>query len=422
MKRVLIIVHSPRVSTRIEGLVKYLPEFYWQPVILTGVKNKYTDLPARIVETTYRDALGFLRYLLKLDPEKDVKQQIKNRFGITSKKSPVDFFFTLGGEIINYPCPGKNWKPFALKAAREFLQTENIDAVISSSPPVVSHLISSELKTEHNIPWIADFRDLWSQNHNYKYSPLRKAFDKRLELKTLSQVDALTTTSQPWAEQLGALHKGKPVYTITHGFNPADANIPPAKLTTKFTINYTGIIYPGKQDTSKLFAALRDLISSGTICREDIEIRFYGVEDPWLQEETRQYGVSDIVNQLGKVTREVAVQKQRESQLLLLLDWDDPQERGVYTGKIFEYLGSRRPILAIGGARGNIVAKLLDETMAGIHAPTIEDVKNALKELYREYKLKGAVIYKGDEVEINKYSHREMARKFSEILEHQAQG
>ena len=116
------------------------------------------------------------------------------------------------------------------------------------------------------------------------------------------------------------------------------------------------------------------------------------------------------------VPRQLALEKQRESQLLLLLDWDDPQEKGVYTGKIFEYFGARRPILATGGSRDDVVARLLDETQAGMHAPTVEDIKNVLEEIYREYKLKGEVVYKGKESEINKYSHRDMARKFAEIL------
>ncbi|GAH66481.1 unnamed protein product, partial [marine sediment metagenome] len=72
MKKVLIIIHLPRASPRITGLVNYLPEFNWQPIILTGVTSGYTNLPSRIVETPYRDALGFLRYLFKINPEKNV--------------------------------------------------------------------------------------------------------------------------------------------------------------------------------------------------------------------------------------------------------------------------------------------------------------------------------------------------------------
>jgi len=416
VKKVLVIVHLPRASPRIAGLVKYLPEFNWQPLILTGVTNKYTDLPARIIEAPYQNALGSLGHLFKLDEEDgDVRQQVKNRLSITPKKHPLDFFLTLGGEIINYPCPDKNWKPFAVKAGSKLLQEENIDTIISSSPPVTSHLIARELKDRYKIPWLAELRDLWSQNHNYSYSPLRKMLDRRLELKTLAKADALITVSQPWAEKLRMLHQGKTVYMITHGFDMAEVNDPPAKLTAKFTITYTGSIYIGKHDPSKLFAALRDLISDRVIDPDNIEVRFYGTRESWLEKEIKQYGLSNIVKQYGVVPRQAALEKQRESQLLLRLKWEDQQERGAYSGKIFEYLAARRPILATGGS-DDVVSELLNDTKAGICAPTVEDIKNTLKELYAEYKLKGKAAYKGEESKVNKYTNQEMARKLSEIL------
>ena len=117
------------------------------------------------------------------------------------------------------------------------------------------------------------------------------------------------------------------------------------------------------------------------------------------------------------VPAEIAREKQRESQLLLLLDWDDPRERGTYPGKIFEYLAARRPILATGGTEDNVVKRLLDETGAGVHATAVGDIKNKLEEMYREYKAQGKVVLPEKASDINKYSHREMARKFAEILE-----
>lgn len=417
MKNVLLIVHLPRATPRVEGLVRYLHEFDWQPIILTGTTSRYTDLPARIIETPYRDTLGFLGRLFKLDPDKDAGQQIKNHLRIASRKSPLDYLLTFGGAIINYPCSDKNWKPFAIESARELLQKETIEAIISSSAPLISHIIASELKDDYRIPWVADLRDLWSQNHNYSYGPVRRLMDRRLEIKTLSKADAIVTVSEPWAEGLRTLHKENMVYTITHGFNPAEVNIPPAKVTAKFTITYTGVTYSGKQNPLKLFTALRDLISNGTINQNDIEIRFYGSTEGWLDREAEEYGLSSIVKQYGRVSRDLAVGKQRESQVLLLLNWDDPQEQGVYSGKLFEYLGARRPILATGGSKDDVVTELLNETKAGICASTVEDIKNILKELYREYKLKGEIAYSGEEAKINKYSHREMARKFSGILD-----
>lgn len=423
MKRVLVIgfLHP---FTRRGGsfrplpLAKHLPEFGWQPIFITPPLHEKPSTQFRIIETPYRDALGFWKKLLGIKPNEDTRGRLKKRFGITSKKSLMDFILTLGGEIVNYPDSEKGWKPFAIKAGKQLLQQESIDAMISCRP-ITSFLVASELKARYKIPWIVDFTDLWSQNHNYGYSPLRRVLDRRLELKTLSKADALITVSEPWAEELRALHKGKPVYTITHGFDPLEVNDPPAKLTGKFTITYTGTIYTGKQEPSKLFAALRDLISDETIDPREIEVRFYGYKHDWLDEEIEQYGLSNIVKQCGVAPRQIVLEKQMESQLLLLLKWGDPQQRGWHSGKIFEYLATRRPILAIGGS-DDVVSELLAETKAGICAPSVEDIKKALKELYREYKLRGKIAYNGIETKINKYSHREMARKFSEVLDHLA--
>lgn len=421
MKNVLIVGYFwpyRKGSKGVIGLVKYLPEFGWQTIILTAPLYEKPEPQFRVIETPYRDVLSFWKKLLGINLDRDFKEQVKKRFGVASKKtSLIDFMLTRCGEIIDYPDIERGWKPFAIKVGSELLQKENIDGVISIYP-ITSHLIAKELKIRYKIPWLVVLPDLWSQNHDYRYSPLRRALDRRLELKTLANADALVAISEPWAEKLRALHQGKPVYAITLGFDPALVNTPPANLTTKFTITYTGYIYTGKQDPSKLFAALRDLISNGTMNPDEIKVRFYGTKYGWLEKQIEQYGLSSIVKQCGIVSHQLSLQKQRESQLLLLLDWDDKKERGVHTGKIFEYLGARRPILATGGSEVNVVAELLHETKAGIHALTVEDIKNTLRELYQEYKLKGEVAYSGEESKMNKYSHREMARKFSEILDH----
>jgi len=148
----------------------------------------------------------------------------------------------------------------------------------------------------------------------------------------------------------------------------------------------------------------------------DIQVRFYGAEAGWIDKQAEHHGLRDIVKQFGLVPREVALDKQRESQVLLLIKWNDPRERGYYSAKIFEYLAARRPILAIGGF-DDVASELLDETKTGIWGSTAEEVKGILKELYHEYKTAGKVAYKGDETKINKYSQREMARQFAEVLD-----
>jgi hypothetical protein len=426
MKKVLIIGHFwpyREGSGRVLGLAKHLSEFGWQPIILTAPLYETPDPQFRVIQTPCPHFLGFGAELFGLNQRENTGVQLKERLNVPEnsfRKSFLAFFYNVGRAIICYPDLYKRWKPFAVKAGSELLQKEDIDAMISIWP-VTSHLIAKELKNKHKIPWVADFPDLWSQNHNYHYGHIRQFFDRRLELKTVSSADALTTVSQPWVENLKMLHKRKSVYAITPGFDPDTLNMPPADLTAKYTITYTGAIYTGKQDPSKLFAALRDLISDGTMDPNDIEVRFYGHEVKWLASEIEEYGLSAIAKHYGIVPMETAFGKQRESQLLLLLNWDDYRIKGWHSLKIYAYLAAQRPILATGGSGDDVVKELLDETNAGTYAPSVEDIKSILKEMYLEYKLKGKISYKGDLEKINKYSHREMARKFAEILDSQIQ-
>jgi hypothetical protein len=206
------------------------------------------------------------------------------------------------------------------------------------------------------------------------------------------------------------------VHSIPYGFDPAEVNTTLGRLTDKFTITYTGNIYPGKQSPEPLFAALRDLITERSMDAGDIEVRFYGTEAGWIDKQAERYGLTGIVQQFGTVPREIALNKQQESQLLLLLKWNDPKQRGVYSAKIFEYMTARRPVLAVGGFP-DVVDQLLYKTKAGVSGQTSEDIKAMLLRLYQEYKSAGAVSYNSDEAETSKYSRRETAKKFASILD-----
>jgi hypothetical protein len=426
VNKVLIITYHfpPRptvASLRPLGLAKYLPEFGWQAVILTAALPARPDPKFEVVETPRRDSavLGLGRRLFKLDTEQTLMAQtaqLKKKLGIRSERSPLDLLLAAVGEIAAYPDPQKGWRRFAVAAGEDIVRQQDIRAMISISPPPTGHIIARELKRQFGIPWVADFRDLWTQNHYYPYGPLRRKIEKRLELSTLAAADALVATSDPWADHLHSLHKRQPAYGVPNGYDPVEVNSDAIKLTDRFTITYTGNLYPGKQSPEPLFAALRDLIAEGSVDAGDVEVRFYGPQAGWIDKQAQRYGLTNIVRQSGTAPRQIALNKQRESQLLLLLKWNDSQEAGLYTAKIFEYLAARRPVLAVGGFH-DVVDQLLDETRAGVSGQASEEIKALLLPLYQEYRESGAVSYRGDEPEINKYSHREMAKKFASILD-----
>jgi hypothetical protein len=426
VNKVLIITYHfpPRptvASLRPLGLARYLPEFGWDAVILTAALPGRPDPQFEVVETQHRDSavLGWGKRLFKLDPEQSLMAQIaqlKKKLRIRSERSPLDVLLAAIGEVTAYPDPQKGWRRVAVQAGEDILRQQNIKAMISSSSPVTSHIVARRLKDEFKTPWVADFRDLWTQNYYYPYSRLRRMRERKLEVKTISAADALVTVSQPAADDLHSLHKQKPVHSILNGFDPAEINTTPAKLTKKFTITYTGNLYPGKQSPEPLFASLRDLINEGSMDASDIEVRFYGLEAGWIDKQAELYKLKDIVRQFGVVPREIVLNKQWESQLLLLLKWNDTRQKGGYSAKIFEYLAAKRPILAVGDFP-DVVDDLLTETRVGISGQNAEEVKALLLPFYQEYRSTGAVNYTGDEAESSKYSHREMAKKFASILD-----
>lgn len=423
MKKLLIITHLPFASPRIPGLAAYLPEFGWEPVVLIPKLPARPKTGFRVVETDYRDFLGFLGRPLGLTAaaEDDMHQALGKRLGGKWQR-PLDFLLNAGGAIVNYPDVKRGWRPFAVKTGRELLGNMRFHAIMSSSSPVTAHVVAKKLKKEYGLPWLADLRDLWSQNHNYSYGPLRRALDRRLEKKTLAVADALMTVSPPWAAELASLHRGKTVDTLCNGFDPAARPTEAAALTAEFSITYTGRIYQGKQDASRLFAALADLIEDGVIDPDRVAVRCYGPVTAWLAAAADTYGLTGIVRQHGLVSPEEARRRQRESQLLWLLDWEDAAEKGVYPGKVFEYLAAGRPVLATGGSEDGVIRRLLKETGGGTHAITEADIRQTLRASYEEYRRRGSLAAQGRPEEIEKYSYRTLAGRLAARLDALAAG
>jgi len=420
MKNILIITyHFPPKSEiggiRLYGLAKYLQEFGWKPIILTTTLPGKPDSSLEIIQVPSIDVVALWKKRFFLNPD----QSLNTQFNLPSEKnkpSIANRLAFLPNEIITYPDSQIGWYDSAVSTGHEIIRSENIDVILSSSSPVTAHLIAQNLSKKYHTPWIADFRDLWTQNHYFNHTRIRKYFETRLEVKTIKQASAITTVSEPLAQKLSELHRNKVIYSIPNGFDPTliDPGIP---IKDRFSIVYTGALYQGKRDPAQLFEAIHFLRNNGLIGQDDVQIDMYGPHENWLQNDIEKYHLEDIVTLNGIVTRERAIIEQQRAQLLLLLTWNNPAEEGVYTGKLFEYLAAHRPILSLGYTDGGVVKELLDQTQAGVHCSNEAELREYLFKAYQEYKELGAVQYRGIEAEVMKYSHREMARKFAEVLE-----
>lgn len=395
MSNVLIISNLYHSSPRIPGLCKYISNYGWNPIVLTVPINPD----------------------LNFGPPDDIKDyatlyEVENPKKITY---PKGLYFLLR-EIKSYPDDELNWEIPAFEKACSIIEGNKIDVILSSSSPVTCHIIAKNLKEKYKIPWIADFRDLWTQNHNYPYTPIRKYFETKLEIDTVKNADYLTTVSQKLVEKLKNRYTDN-TYCITNGFDPSNMSAKPTSNLPKLTISYTGNIYNKMQNPNKIFSALHSLITDGEIDRDKILVRFYSPQRRKLSKLVHKYELSDCVKLFEVVPRNEAIQIQKESHALLLFNWEDPTESGVYPSKVFEYLCAQKPIIATGGYGNDAVHELLDETNAGIYAITKEDIYDCVKDIYSEYKLNnGTIKYKGNIKNINKYSYQEMAHKFGNVL------
>ena len=401
-------------SIRLRGLAKYLPEFGWEPTIITINSSNNSESNFRTIETEYSDLMINWKSKLGFNLEEGVQNQLK----VGSKKKSkgfLDFLINTWLEIFAYPDPEKNWYKPAVRAGSELLEDENFDMILSSSGPSTCHLIGNELKNRYKIPWVADLRDLWTQNHNYPYSNFRKFIETRLEKKIFSTADALVTVSAPKTERLARLHNHESVYAIPNGFDP-DLISNEKELDKKMSIVYTGRIYEGKMDPEPLFNALSETINNNEIDENDVTIDLYGINVDVLNDSVDKFNLNKIVNVQGLIPRDKVIEKQRKAQLLLLLNWNDPKEKGVYTGKVFEYLSAKRPIIAIGGYGEGVIDELLKNTNAGTSLNDVNEIKNVLNGYYSEFKADGKVKYTGIPEEINKFSHLGMAEKFSKVF------
>lgn len=416
MNKVLIISFAfpPKLaigSQRPYRLSKYLPEFGWEAVILTIKRQGKLPAEVRVIETDYKDITRNIKTGRSVNND-NINTELKSNWSPLSiwKKHIVKFI----KEIVRYPDDQKGWYKFALKAASQFLINEKVDAIISTSYPVTSHLVAKQLKKRFKIPWIADLRDLWTQNPYVEKSGLIRILETRLEVKTLSDADLIVTVTKPWIKTLKQLHRDKTVYCVTNGYDNEEYDKLDSNLSDKFTITYTGTLYNGKRDPSLLFSVIRQLINENKIDKNLIEVRFYSNNEAWLSETVKKYDLADIVHIYGYLPREEILKKQRESQILLLLLWDNKNEEGFCPGKLYEYFGARRPIIATGWHR-SIVRELLEATNAGRFGESFHSLENILLVYYQEFMENGAVSWKSNS-KINDYSYRAITKRYSEIL------
>ena len=446
MKKVILIAFyfnqvNEIASKRLRALAKYLPQFGWEPIVIVPylgfIPKENNDLSCRIIYTEYEDM--FSHFSNKFKKSKSTDSNGSNVFNdskdtiefnddklkdSTSYSNPIiSKAISMAGEVFAYPDGMKYWYESAFKEASKLIEEEEIDAIISSSWPITCHTIAKDLNEKYNIPWIADLRDLWNLNPYVSHTFIRNYFEKRLELKTFENADALSTTTDLAAKTLSTLHPDNRIVPILSGYDKDDFKFLDelvsknddfsSDFSEKLKFIYAGSLYSGKRDPSYLFEAIRQLEDENKLDSSKISIEFYG-DSTGLEEIAKRYDLLNILHIGGKIAHEEVLKKQLNSDILLLISWDNEKEKMFIPGKIYEYFALKKPVLSIGYKEGSL-KDLIEETKVGYHVSSLESTKEALLDIYDEFIEKGTVELNAD-INIEDYSMENMAKKFADLL------
>lgn len=271
---------------------------------------------------------------------------------------------------------------WALKSF-QMLRHAKWDFIVTTAGPYSVHILGYLAKKKGlTKKWVMDWRDLWTQNNAFPGIKGFRMLEELLEAKFHKKADLVTTVSEPLAEMLDFkfnLHSK----TVYNGVFPEDYKNPDGEKIFpddgKIRIVYTGTLYTAHRDPSTLLRAVKKLHDAGAISPEMLEVVFAGSNCD-ISELAATLDVSAYYTYLGNVNRFKSLQLQREADLLLFLDWNDPSEKGVLTGKLFEYLFSGTHIMVTGTDHVSDAGKLVIQDNCGTLLGTdIEKIAAFLK-------------------------------------------
>lgn len=373
-------------AIRVGKLAKYLMHQGHEVKVLTA---KDQPLPLHLpVEIDERNVIRTHWININWLPEKIVGgRELVAKEGFSRKgrwRGILNRAGLLYKSVSNFPDGQIGWYLPALRAGRQLFKTWKPDIIYASARPFTSLMVARGLSAQGDVPWVAELRDLWVDSHNYEYGFLRKLLESRLEKHVLSSAKGIVTVSTPLAQKLRKKYS-QPIAVILNGYDAddyADIRRRGEKKSELVEIVYTGSFYEGKYDLAPLFAALG---RTDPVKRRRIRIYFYGRYLEPVRAAARKYNVGSIVKIQPTIPYSDSLKKQMKADALLLFLWNNPEEKGVYTGKLFEYIGAKRPILAV-GPKDNVAADLIREHRLGAVVSTANETREALDAILEKKK------------------------------------
>jgi glycosyltransferase involved in cell wall biosynthesis len=318
------------------------------------------------------------------------------------------------------PDARKFWVKPSIKFLSSYLKDNPVDVIVSTGPPHSMHLIAMGLKEQLQIPWLADFRDPWTNIDFYPELMLTAASDKthhRLEKEVLSKADVILSIGKSMSDEFVQLlgKEESKFHVISNGYDTEDLDSSGrTELDKKFTLAHIGTLVKSR-NPEVLWKVLSVLVKEDPGFASDLEIKLVGKVDVNVMQSIERNHLLPFLNKIDYLPHSDVIRVQQQSQVLLLLVNNTKNAAGILTGKFFEYLSAQRPILCIGPEQGEI-ADIFEETQCGRISGFTEEL--ALRKNIREYytAYKGGMLVSASK-NIGKYSRKELTRELAMIFD-----
>ncbi len=428
MKKVLVITYywppagGPGVQ-RVLKFVRHLPDYGWQPCVLTVRDGEYPSLdPSLAAEVpagcpVYRTAAlepgPLYRRLMGMRPSDPIPVAALARAGGGWRRRISDWI------RLNLFVPDAKigWLPHAVRAGRRVLARERPALLLSSSPPATAHLIARRLAQGGDLPWVADFRDPWTRIYHYadaRRTRWAAARDGRLERRILAAADARVTINPLVAAQLAGEEAPGWFRMVPNGYDEADFPDRPGLAPYEgFTVCYAGNL-TRQQNPARLWPAIARLAATEPGFADTFRFVHLGVMEPTVRREVEVAGLLGHCDLRGYVAHAEAITAMRRSHVLLLVIPDAPGNEAIVTGKIFEYLAAGNFVLGVGPLQG-AAARLLEECSAGVMRPHATGLEDVLRERYRCWRR--GERWEVDRAAVSRYTRRGLTGELAAILD-----
>ena len=428
MKKVLIITYYwiPSGGAGVQRWVKfakYLRQYGWEPIIYTPENPEYPsidhsfekDIPADITVlktpiwepyNVYRNLTGKKNQAINAGfISENKKQGWKDKLSIWIR----------GNFLI--PDPRRFWIKPSIRFLSDYLNENPVDAIITTGPPHSMHLVGMGLKKNFpSLPWVADFRDPWTNIDFYKDLNLTWFADKihhKLEREVLQKADTVLVVSRGMEEEFAPM-KPRKLQVITNGYDESDVQVGTLALDGRFSISHIGTLNAARNPRI-VWKVLSEICAENVDFKKDLQIQLVGKVDFSVLEDIQSYGLQEQLLKIDYLSHSEAIAKQNTSQVLMLLINQSGNAKGILTGKFFEYLAAKRPILAVGPTDGD-AAVVLNETGAGVIVDFADEqaTKTAILNYYNQYK-KGTLSVQSESVE--RFSRRSLTGELTGLLD-----